>query len=63
MPTSSKKKKIYSHGRGVGNGNMFMGWKEGSMLTCLGCYVHSNITYTTRDGWIPLYFLKKEGGV
>lgn len=49
MPTSSKtQKKIIRigggwggwEGGGFGNGNLFMGWKEGSMLTCLDCYVH-----------------------
>lgn len=29
------------------------------MLTCLGCYVHSNITYTIRD---PCVFLGKGRG-
>lgn len=55
-----QKKKIFVRigGReGWQCGNLFMG---GSMLTCLGCYVHSNITLLLG---IPVYFLEKEGGV
>lgn len=53
-----QKKKVVRLGDGgeVGDNNLFTGEKGGERVCYLDCYVHSDITYTTRD---PCVFLGK----
>lgn len=61
----SSKKKFRSHGRWGVAGAMTTGLRGGAKgkgerdFHCLGCYVQSNITYTTRD---PCYISWKVKG-
>lgn len=64
MNVSSKKKKSFAWEVGGcgGNDNWFTGGAKGKGerdFHCLGCYVQSNITYTTRD---PCYISWKGKG-